>query len=106
MERASVFRFSTLEILAHPWTGKLPDITANGSVSRLYGTFDLLDIENEQTPKDTRISFLYKIFQKTLKIPKSEFNTLKDTTSIPTCITLLWKCPLPSVIFFLQHCDF
>ena len=28
-------------------------------------------------PKNTRISFLYKTFQKTIKIPESEFYTLK-----------------------------
>ena len=56
--------------------------------------------------KIPEFDFCTKFSRKPLKVQKSEFHTLKDMTSIPTCITLLWKCPLPSVIFFLRHCDF
>ena len=44
---------------------------------KLFGNFSfLLDMETSR-PKNTRISFLHKTFQKTLKIPESEFYTLK-----------------------------
>ena len=51
-------------------------------LSSLLKTFQktfhfLLDIENEQTPKNTRISILYKIFQKTLKNTKIKISYLK-----------------------------
>ena len=42
-------------------------------------------------PKNTRISFLHKTFQETLKIPESEYYTLKIRRALP--ITLPWKCP-------------
>ena len=42
-------------------------------------------------PKNTRISFLHETFQETLKIPESEYYTLKIRRALP--ITLPWKCP-------------
>ena len=50
-------------------------------------------MENEQTLKNTRISFLHEIFQKTLKNAEIRILYPKNTTSIP--IILLWKCPSP-----------
>ena len=42
-------------------------------------------------PKNTRISFLHETFQENLKIPESEYYTLKIRGALP--ITLPWKCP-------------
>ena len=56
-------KISQLEQLDHSLTNNFIQFTENFS-----GNFSfLLDIENEQTLKDTRISFLHKIFQRTLK---------------------------------------
>ena len=44
-------------------------------------------------PKNTRISFLHKTFQKTLKNTRIRILYTKNTTSIP--ITLPWKCNPP-----------
>ena len=48
---------------------------------------------NWADPKNTRISFLRKTFQETLKIPESEYYTLKIRRALP--LTLPWKCPPP-----------
>ena len=50
-------------------------------------------------PKNTRISFLHKTFQETLKIPESEHYTLKIRRALP--ITLPWKCPPGAKINYL-----
>ena len=50
-------------------------------------------MENEQTLEILEFHFYTKLSRRPLKMPESEFYTLKSTMSIP--ITLPWKCPLP-----------
>ena len=56
----------------------------------VFETSRFYSIWKTSRPKNTRISFLHKTFQKTLKNTRIRILYPKNTTSIPT-ITLPWK---------------